>query len=76
MEMNGCSVMTYPMTTGRLSDLCGAAQMLLLSDFAHRVFDGVVNDQVVVPKRKPRSHGHKVSVLQGDWTSPCTQNKA
>lgn len=52
------------------------SQMFLPSDMAHRVFDRVINDQVVIPKRKPRSHGHKVSVLQGDWTSPCTQDKA
>lgn len=45
-------------------------------DASHRVFDGVVDDQVVVPQREPRSHGDKVSVLQGDGTPPCTEDTA
>lgn len=40
----------------------------------HRVFDGVVDDQVVVAKWKPGSHRHKVSVLQRARTFPFTQH--
>ena len=40
---------------------------------ADRVFDGVVDDQVVVAERKPRPHRHKVSVLQRARTFPFKQ---
>lgn len=41
---------------------------------SHRVFDGVVDDQVVAAEWKPGSHCHKVSVLQRARTFPFKQH--
>lgn len=42
---------------------------------SHRVFDRVVDDQVVTAEWKPGSHCHKVSVLQRTRTFPFKQHK-
>ncbi len=46
----------------------------MFDETAHWVFDGVVDDQVVAAERKPRSHRHKVSVLQRTRTFPCGEH--
>lgn len=38
---------------------------------AHRVFDAVVDDHVVIAQGQPGAQGDEIPVLQGAWAFPC-----
>lgn len=71
----GCLYPTFsPHPMARLPDSQGSGARNR-EPLAHRMFDTVVDDHIVITKGQPGAQGDKVPILQRTWAPPCRANK-